>query len=58
MENNSDKTHGTTPVDTVDAATADLLESAVEDEPGDDWPVVDAKVLIINMYLSSYEENN
>ncbi|KAL2286014.1 hypothetical protein FJTKL_07262 [Diaporthe vaccinii] len=33
------------PVDTVDAVVVDLLKSAVEDGPGEDWPMVQNKAI-------------
>lgn len=46
-----DEMHRTNPVDTVDAAAADLLKNVVEDEPGEARPVAEVKVWIIALYL-------
>ncbi|KAI3391983.1 hypothetical protein diail_6390, partial [Diaporthe ilicicola] len=38
-----DETQRLSPVNTVDAAAADLLSSAVEDGPGEDWSLAEQK---------------
>lgn len=39
-----DENQHTNPVDTVDAAAAEMLKSAIEDGPGESWPMVEKKV--------------
>lgn len=44
MEMTPNGTQCTTTVDTVDGVAADLLESAIEDEPDEAWGTVERKV--------------